>query len=610
MNRAPGSLVPYRSERTSPVTIRSASGPDLPFGPADTPWQKTFSGLRVVDGVPQVTAPSGDPRQLYMEIPEVPFSKVQIPPNGLDERQYAEAEGLFRRYVDSQTHNFAGYQVTSDLDYQDRLSHYLDRHLNNVGDPYQSSSYTLNSKALERAVLDYFASLWNAKWPHNADDPESYWGYVLTMGSSEGNLYGLWNARDYLSGKLLLRQDCAGEAPSVVYTQALRRKGQSPHAYEPVAFFSQDTHYSLTKAVRVLGIDTFHAIGSTRYPDQNPLGPGTPWPTEVPSVGGADGTGAIDVDKLAVLMRFFASKGYPILVSLNYGSTFKGAYDDVPTVARTVREICTEYGLDERRVYHGRDRDSDFDMRSGFWIHIDGALGAGYAPYLQMARDAGMVDDAPPVFDFRLPEVHSLTMSGHKWIGTPWACGVYMTRTGLQMTPSRSSEYIGAADTTFAGSRNGFSALLLWDYLCRHSYDAQVRLAAECDGLAGYAHDRLLALQEKLGIDLWVARSPQALTVRFRRPSDAIVRKYSLSCETIHVDGEARAYVHLYAMKHLTRELVDELVRDMRQSDAFPDSEGCGARRWAGIVPALAQEDTAACRSGLLRAPVTGTRSR
>ncbi|MCI3935083.1 pyridoxal-dependent decarboxylase [Streptomyces sp. AN091965] len=563
-------------------TTPASSGPDVPFGPEDTPWQKTFSGLRVVDGVPAVTPPSGDPRDTYMDIPEVPFAKVQIPPAGLNGQQYAEAEGLFRRYVDAQTRNFAGYQVTSDLDFQ-RLSHYLDRHLNNVGDPYESSSYTLNSKLLERAVLDYFASLWNAKWPHDGNDPETYWGYVLTMGSSEGNLYGLWNARDHLSGKLLLRErEHTGHDPaSVVYTQALRREGQSPHAYEPVAFFSQDTHYSLTKAVRVLGINTFHHIGSTRYPDENPLGPGTPWPTEVPSRDGA-----IDVGRLAPLVRFFASKGYPILVSLNYGSTFKGAYDDVPTVARTVREICTEYGLDRRRVYHDRGTDSDFDERSGFWIHIDAALGAGYAPYLHMARDAGMVDEAPPVFDFRLPEVHSLTMSGHKWMGTPWACGIYMTRTGLQMTPPKSSEYIGATDTTFAGSRNGFSSLLLWDYLSRHSYDDLVRLAAECHQLAGYAHDRLLALQDKLGVDLWVARSPQALTVRFRRPGAEIVRKYSLSCETVHEDGERRTYVHLYAVPHLRRELVDELVRDMRQPGAFPDA-GTGPG-WAGAVDSLA----------------------
>jgi histidine decarboxylase len=545
---------------------------DVPFGPEDAPWQKAFSRLGVLDGVPRVSPPSGDPREAYPEVPEVPYGKVQLPPCGLDPEQYAEAEGLFHRYVDRQAGNALGYQLTGNLDYG-RLARYLDRHLNNVGDPYQSGAYTPNSKVLERAVLDYYASLWNAKWPHRDDDPDSYWGYLLTMGSSEGNLYGLWNARDCLSGRLLQRQQRAGQGGDgeIVYTRAARRDGQSPNAFHPVAFFSQDTHYSLTKAVRVLGIDTFHEVGRDRYPDENPLAPGTPWPREVPSVGGAAGTGAIDPEKLAVLVRFFASRGYPILVSLNYGSTFKGAYDDVQTVAETVHAICTEYGLDERRVYHNGPGDDGYDVRPGYWVHVDSALGAGYVPYLEMARDAGIVDEVPPTFDFRLPQVHSLTFSAHKWMGAPWPCGVFMTRTGLQMIPPRASEYIGASDTTFAGSRNGFTAVVLWDYLARHSYDDQIRMAAICHRTAGYAHDRLLALQERLGLDLWVDRSPLALTVRFRRPRADIVRKYSLSFETVHVDGEVRPYVHLYAMKHVTCELIDELVRDLRQPGAFDD---------------------------------------
>ncbi|MER5546367.1 pyridoxal-dependent decarboxylase [Streptomyces sp. NPDC002589] len=537
---------------------------DIPFGPEDTPWQKTFSALQVVGGRPYGTAPSCDPRSAYLGVPEVPHHKVQLPPTGLDTQQYTEAEQLFRRHIDTQTRNFAGYQVTSALDYEERLGHYLNRHLNNVGDPYQSSSYTLNSKVLERAVLDYFASLWHAKWPHNPADPDSYWGYVLTMGSSEGNLYGLWNARDYLSGKPLRthpREPGAIEQPP---------RAGGPHAFHPVAFFSEDTHYSLTKAVRALDIDTFHALGSTRYPDDNPLAPGTPWPRKVPSTE----HGAIDVEQLAVLVRFFASRGYPILVSLNYGSTFKGAYDDVEAVARTVRGICARYGLDNRRVERGKD--GGHDERSGFWLHVDGALGAGYVPYLEMARDAGMVQAAPPAFDFRIRDLHSLTMSGHKWMGTPWACGVFMTRTGLQMAPPGASEYIGAADTTFAGSRNGFSSLLMWDYLARHSYDDQARLAAECDSLAAHTHEQLLALQEQLDQDLWVQRSPQSLTVRFRQPHPDIVRRYSLSSETVHADGTARTYVHLYAMRHLTRQRVDELIGELRQPGAFPPPASTG----------------------------------
>ncbi len=34
--------------------------------------------------------------------------------------------------------------------------------------------------------------------------PDAYWGYILSMGSSEGNLMAFWMARDYVAGKYLI----------------------------------------------------------------------------------------------------------------------------------------------------------------------------------------------------------------------------------------------------------------------------------------------------------------------------------------------------------------------------------------------------------------------
>ena len=63
----------------------------------------------------------------------------------------------------------------------------MNAHLNNGGSANAASHTGLTTLWMERNVLDYFASLWNAKWPHNPKDPESCWGYTLTMGSTEGN---------------------------------------------------------------------------------------------------------------------------------------------------------------------------------------------------------------------------------------------------------------------------------------------------------------------------------------------------------------------------------------------------------------------------------------
>jgi histidine decarboxylase len=230
---------------------------------------------------------------------------------------------------------------------------------------------------------------------------------------------------------------------------------------------------------------------------------------------------------------------------------------------------------DETDPYSGRPV-GDEDIRDGFWLHVDGALGAAHMPFMEMAWTAGRLATCGPVFDFRLPQVSSIAMSGHKWIGAPWPCGIYMTRTKLQLRPPADPAYIGARDSTFAGSRNGLSAVVLWQYLATHSFDRQIDKEVTLVERAGYAYERLKALQSERGEDLWVERSPLALTVRFRRPSEDIVRKYTLSNERLLVSGKEREYSHIYIMQHVTEDLIDALVRDLGRPDAFPDQAGEG----------------------------------
>src|SRR6185312_8021270 len=142
--------------------------------------------------------------------------------------------------------------------------------------------------------------------------------------------------------------------------------------------------------------------------------------------------------------------------------------------------------------------------------------------------------------------------------------GIFMTKTKLQMKPPDDPEYVGSPDTTFAGSRNGFSALLLWNYAATNSYSMQIDRALATEAMAAYAYDRLLDLQRRLGEDLWVARTnPCSLTVRFKAASPKIQHKYSLSGETLYVDGVKRKYSHIFLMPHVTRAMIDELVADL-----------------------------------------------
>ncbi|ATL68693.1 pyridoxal-dependent decarboxylase [Nocardia terpenica] len=578
--------------------------PNFPYGPDGKPWSELLTSAGLVDHPDLVTDPRLNPVEVYQNGDGPDPAQFQLPATGLTDKQRRRALDTLDDYLETKRDHFLGYQVNCALDYRTDLARFMDHPINNVGDPYTSGGLKVNSKAVEQAVLDYFAALWRAEWPHRPDEANSYWGYMLSMGSTEGNMYALWNARDYLGGKALIADPSHSTTvnsknevvPNLVYVQA-KTPERSPNYYKPIAFFSEDTHYSFTKAVRVLAVDTFSAAGQRDYPGECPITPDGAWPAEVPS----HDSGAIDVAKLVVLVEFFAERGHPIMVSLNYGSTFKGAYDNVQLVCEKLYPVFERYGLLERDVEYAPGQHS---RRHGFWIHVDGALGAAYMPFLRIAANSPEYQYVPevpiPEFDFSLAVqgmkmVASIAMSGHKWIGAPWPCGIYMTKVKYQLQPPDSPVYIGSLDTTFAGSRNGFSPLILWDFLAKHSYDAQISLAREAQDLAVYLEDQLQKLASHLGRDLLVARTPLALTVRFRKPNDRIIARYSLSTESLLLEpgnpASRQDYAHVFTMIGTEREVIDRLIKDLHAPDAFPETEPilgappAAAEPPSGIVP-------------------------
>ncbi|HAS6084678.1 pyridoxal-dependent decarboxylase [Vibrio vulnificus] len=587
------------------------------YGPDLLPWDEQVPDF--AQGL--ISPPDTDPIEVYhranqsfgFEVDEIHQANFEIPPIGQSEDEQDTAFSQVQQYVNRQKARFLGYQTEEKIDYGKRIAPFLDVSMNNVGDPFVDGNYTINTKFVERMVLDYFASLWNAKWPSQgpylkADgswdrgDPESYWGYVLTMGSTEGNLYAMLNARDYLSGQTLLDDEICGEdahgrtiTTSQLYAHYPQASQENPNAYTPVAFFSEDTHYSIVKAMSVEKIETFGALGNRLYPNDNPLGKGEVWPAEVPSEAPVEGlpvgSGAIDVDKLVKYVEFFAEKGYPIIVVLNYGTTFKGAYDNIDQATLALETVLKKHGLYERQVPVDPSDPSKTETRTGYWIHVDGALGASYMPFVKMAANLreyeGFFEEnhcyTGPDFDFRNPMVHSIVTSGHKWPGAPWPTGVYMTKHQFMVSPPDNPAYIGSPDTTFAGSRSGISPLILWDYFAKHSYEKQIELAMKGQKMAQYAYEKLQEVAnywEDKGADigvpkgLWLQRTPLSLSLIFCQPKDDIIFKYSLAKEEINEPNpetgrKTRKYVHMFTMWDVTEKLIDELCEDLKADDAF-----------------------------------------
>lgn len=120
----------------------------------------------------------------------------------------------YDKYLQQRSSVHFGYPYNLMYDHQE-LFNFMKYSINNLGDPYIVSNYSVHSRQFECAVIDFFADLWKA-------DKDSYWGYVTTSGT-EGNLHAI-----------LVARECHPDG--ILYT-------------------SNETHYSIFKAARYYRMD-------------------------------------------------------------------------------------------------------------------------------------------------------------------------------------------------------------------------------------------------------------------------------------------------------------------------------------------------------------------
>ena len=279
----------------------------------------------------------------------------------------------------------AGYPVNQNFDYSS-LYPLLGFAANNVGDPFGHSRYQSNTHETEREVVQAVAEL--VRLP-----PEEAWGYV-TAGGTEGNMYGIYVGRE------LLR--------------------------EPIAYFSQDTHYSVLKILHVLNIRNIMIRSQEN--------------------------GELDYEDLRESIRI--NRDAPALIIANVGTTMKGAVDDLDRI----RNIIDELAL------------------TRYYIHADAALSGMILPF---------VDDPQP-FGFD-SGIDSIAVSGHKMFGSPLPCGVVVTRKEYTAQIGRAIEYVGALDTTLLGSRNAITPVIIWYSLTKHGKEGFRQIVANMLDTAEYA---------------------------------------------------------------------------------------------------------------------------
>ena len=339
-----------------------------------------------------------------------------------------------------------GYPANQDFDYSGLLP-FLQYSANNVGDPFQGSNYRTNTHEIEREVITNFADLMRL-------DREEAWGYV-TSGGTEGNMYGLYMGRELFP---------AG-----------------------TVYFSQDTHYSVVKLLRLLNI-------------RNVMIRSQP-------------NGEMDYTDLRETVR--RAPDTPPIIVANIGTTMKGAVDDLDII----RDV-----MDGLKV-------------QDFYVHADAALSGMILPFVS--------DPQPHRFD---AGIDSMSISGHKLIGSPIPCGVVLTKKDYVANIARSIEVVGVMDTTVPGSRSALAPLIIWHAFQQHGLEGFRNIVARMLDTAEYAVRRF----GEAGIPAW--RNRNAATVVFPRPGPEVFRKWQIAPQ--------EDIAHIIAMPHVTREMVNELVRD------------------------------------------------
>jgi len=167
--------------------------------------------------------------------------------------------------------SFLGYPLAKDFSFKE-FAPFLDLCLNNVGDPESPSTLTIDTKEIELKCISFFANMLSATM-------KDVWGYV-TNGGTEGNLYGLYLARENFPN-------------SVVY-------------------YSESTHYSVKKNLHMLNMNNI--------------------------VVRSQQNGEMDYKDLEQILMIRRDK--PAIFFLNIGTTMTEAVDDLDKIKRIIQKYA------------------------------------------------------------------------------------------------------------------------------------------------------------------------------------------------------------------------------------------------------------------------------
>ena len=265
-----------------------------------------------------------------------------------------------------------------------------------------------------------------------------------------------------------------------------------------VVYYADSAHYSIDKAIQLLN------MASVRIR--------------------ADQWGQIDYDDLTT--QIDRRRDRPAVVVATIGTTMTEAVNDV----RRINAILDALAVRER------------------FVHADAALSG--------VTLATMAPEDRPGFDLG-DGADSVAVSGHKFLGSPFPCGVVIVKACHRNRVARDVTYLASPDATITGSRSGHAALVMWYAIQRWGIAGLRERAERARSVAAYAKKRL----DDIG---WPSfRNEHALTVVLKTPPDQVRRKWTLAT--------AGEWSHLITMPGITTHTIDALIEDIVDATATGD---------------------------------------
>lgn len=265
-----------------------------------------------------------------------------------------------------------------------------------------------------------------------------------------------------------------------------------------MVYYSESTHYSVKKNLHLLNVPSI-VIRSTE-------------------------NGEMDYEDFENTVRMNRHK--PVIVLSTFGTTMKEAKDDVGRIKSILKNLAIH----------------------DHYLHVDGALSGSYGAFM----------DPKPSFDFK-DGIDSISISGHKFIGSPMPCGVIVAKKSIRDRISKGISYIGSLDTTITGSRNGHGPLFLWYALKKMGVEGLKARYEKSLETARYCEQRL----QEIGVNAW--RNPNSITVVMPKTPTSVKNKWQLATE-----GDIS---HIICMPNVNKEQIDMFIEDLTMADQNEEEE-------------------------------------